>query len=151
GEIARGININLDTLPLKYTGLNGTELALSESQERMAVVVEAKDAQTFIDYAKIDNLEATIVAEVTADETMTMHWQGNTIVQLDRKFLDTNGVRKQTQVKVGEIEIQNPFKPQSFGKSNFLSLLGELNHASQKGMVELFDSNVGRSTVLSPF
>lgn len=151
GEIARGIKINLDTLPLKYTGLNGTELALSESQERMAVVVESKDAHQFIEFAHKENLEATIVAEVTDDETMTMLWRGNKIVELDRKFLDTNGVRKQTQVLVGEIKDKNPFQANEFSRENFLELIKRLNHTSQKGMVEMFDSSIGRSTVISPF
>lgn len=158
GEIARGVNINLDTLPLKYTGLNGTELALSESQERMAVVVEAKDAEKFIQFAAIENLEATVVADVTEDETMTMWWKGNKIVELDRKFLDTNGVRKLAQATVQNAvpdgrqgEEFNPFASKEFSKDNFIELLKELNHASQKGMVEMFDNNVGRSTVLNAF
>ncbi|SMC84149.1 phosphoribosylformylglycinamidine synthase [Moheibacter sediminis] len=151
GEIARGVNINLDTLPLKYTGLNGTELALSESQERMAVVVESKDAEKFIEFAAIENLEATIVANVTDDETMIMWWKGNKIVELDRKFLDTNGVRKQAQATIQNGEKLNPFESKEFSKENFIQLLKELNHTSQKGMVEMFDNNVGRSTVLNAF
>lgn len=151
GEIARGVNINLDTLPLKYTGLNGTELALSESQERMAVVVEAKDAEKFIRFADIENLEATVVADVTADETMTMWWKGDKIVEIDREFLDTNGVRKQAQVAVQMGEDLNPFASKSFSKESFIQLFKELNHTSQKGMVEMFDNNIGRSTVLNSF
>lgn len=151
GEIARGVNINLDTLPLKYTGLNGTELALSESQERMAVVVEAKDAEKFIRFAQIENLEATVVADVTADETMTMWWKGNKIVEIERQFLDTNGVRKQAQVAVQSGEESDPFASKSFSKESFIQLFKELNHTSQKGMVEMFDNNIGRSTVLNSF
>lgn len=151
GEIARGVNINLDTLPLKYTGLNGTELALSESQERMAVVVEAKDAEKFIQFSEIENLEATVVADVTDNDTMTMWWKGDKIVELDRKFLDTNGVRKQAQASVENGEELNPFAAKEFSKENFLQLLKELNHTSQKGMVEMFDNNIGRSTVLNSF
>lgn len=151
GEIARGVNIDLDTLPLKYTGLNGTELALSESQERMAVVVEAKDAKKFIKFAQVENLEATIVADVTGDDTMTMSWKGNKIVELDREFLDTNGVRKQAQATVENGEELNPFASKEFSKENFIQLLKELNHTSQKGMVEMFDNNVGRSTILNAF
>lgn len=151
GEIARGVNINLDTLPLKYTGLNGTELALSESQERMAVVVEAKDAEKFIQFAQVENLEATVVADVTSDETMTMSWKGNKIVELDRKFLDTNGVRKQAKATIQNGENLNPFESKAFSKENFIQLLKELNHTSQKGMVEMFDNNVGRSTILNAF
>lgn len=149
GEIARGVNIDLDALPLKYTGLNGTELALSESQERMAVVVEAGDAEKFIQSAKAENLEATVVAGVTADETMTMWWKGDKIVELDRKFLDTNGVRKQARATIENGEDLDPFAAKEFSKENLLQLLKKLNHASQKGMVEMFDNNVGRSTVLN--
>lgn len=151
GEIARGVNINLDTLPLKYTGLNGTELALSESQERMAVVVESHDADKFIRFAQIENLEATVVADVTSNETMTMWWKGKKIVELDRKFLDTNGVRKQAKATVETGENLNPFASKEFSKENFIQLLKELNHTSQKGMVEMFDNNIGRSTVLNSF
>jgi len=151
GEIARGVNINLDTLPLKYTGLNGTELALSESQERMAVVVESHDADKFIRFAQIENLEATVVADVTSNETMTMWWKGEKIVELDRKFLDTNGVRKQAKATVENGENLNPFASKEFSKENFIQLLKELNHTSQKGMVEMFDNNIGRSTVLNSF
>lgn len=151
GEIARGVNINLDNLPLKYLGLNGTEIALSESQERMAVVVEAKDVEKFIAFSQVENLEATMVADVTADETMTMWWKGNKIVELDRKFLDTNGVRKQAQAQVEKGEEINPFEAKEFNKENFIQLLKELNHASQKGMVEIFDNNVGRSTILNAY
>lgn len=151
GEIARGVNVNLDTLPLKYLGLNGTEIALSESQERMAVVVEAKDVDKFIKFAQVENLEATMVAEVTGDDTMTMWWKGNKIVELDRKFLDTNGVRKQAQAKVEKGEEINPFEAKEFNKENFFQLLKDLNHTSQKGMVEMFDNNVGRSTILNAY
>src|SRR5690606_1863067 len=136
---------------LKYTGLNGTELALSESQERMAVVVEAKDAEKFIRFAQIENLEATVVADVTADETMTMWWKGNKIVEIERQFLDTNGVRKQAQVAVQSGEESDPFASKSFSKESFIQLFKELNHTSQKGMVEMFDNNIGRSTVLNSF
>lgn len=152
GEIARGVNINLDTVPLKYTGLNGTEIALSESQERMAVVVESKDAQKFIEYAQIENLEATIVADVTKEEVMQIWWKGNKIVELDRKFLDTNGVRKQSKAVVEDGDDFNPFiEFKNFTKENFIKQLAALNHASQKGLIEMFDNNVGRSTVLNAF
>lgn len=151
GEIARGVNINLDTVPLKYMGLNGTEIALSESQERMAVVVEAKDAEKFIQFAHIENLEATVVANVTADDVMTITWKGEKIVELDRKFLDTNGVRKQAHATVVNGEDLNPFSLKEFSKEKFIQLVQELNHASQKGMVEMFDNNVGRGTILNSF
>ncbi|MEG0188528.1 MAG: AIR synthase-related protein, partial [Algoriella sp.] len=151
GEIARGINVNLDLVPLKYAGLNGTELAISESQERMAVAVEAKDVETFIALAKEENLDATCVADVTGDDTMTLVWKGTKIVELDRKFLDTNGVRKQSQVEITDEEYTNPFNNKPFNKESFVAMMQELNHASQKGMVELFDNNVGRSTILNAF
>lgn len=152
GEIARGVNIDLDTVPLKYTGLNGTEIALSESQERMAVVVEAKDVDKFIEFAKSENLEATVVADVTADEAMRMWWKGNKIVELDRKFLDTNGVRKRAEAKVENGDDFNPFiEFKNFTKENYIKQLAALNHASQKGLIEMFDNNVGRSTVLNAF
>jgi len=151
GEIARGIKVNLDLVPLKYAGLNGTELAISESQERMAVAVEAKDVETFIALAKEENLDATCVAEVTADDMMTLVWKGINIVELDRKFLDTNGVRKQTKVEVTDEEYNNPFENKPFNKETFITMMQELNNASQKGMVELFDNNVGRSTILNSF
>ncbi|SUP54633.1 Phosphoribosylformylglycinamidine synthase 2 [Weeksella virosa] len=151
GEIARGIYIDLDKVPLKYAGLNGTELAISESQERMAVAVEAKDVDTFIALAKEENLDATCVADVTDDETMTLVWRGKKIVEIDRKFLDTNGVRKQAKVIVTDEEYPNPFEQKEFNKEQFIQMMQELNHASQKGMVEMFDNNVGRSTVLNAF
>lgn len=151
GEIARGVHIDLDTVPLKYSGLNGTEIALSESQERMAVVVEAKDADAFIEFAQKENLEATIVADVTSDDIMTLTWRGNNIVELDRKFLDTNGVRKQAKATVENGEVLNPFSAKEFSKEKFIQLVQELNHASQKGMVEMFDNNVGRGTILNSF
>ncbi|WP_313580372.1 phosphoribosylformylglycinamidine synthase [Chishuiella sp.] len=151
GEIARGINVDLDKVPLKYAGLNGTELAISESQERMAVAVEAKDVDTFIALAKEENLEATCVAEVTADDTMTLVWKGTKIVELDRKFLDTNGVRKQAKIEVTDENYTNPFENKSFDRNEFIAMMQELNHASQKGMVEMFDNNVGRSTILNAF
>jgi len=151
GEIARGINVDLDKVPLKYAGLNGTELAISESQERMAVAVEAKDVDLFIALAKEENLQATCVADVTDDETMTLVWKGTKIVELDRKFLDTNGVRKQAKVEVADEEYTNPFENKPFNKNEFIAMMQELNHASQKGMVEMFDNNVGRSTILNAF
>ena len=151
GEIARGIHIDLNQIPVKYIGLNGTELALSESQERMAVVVEKKDEEKFKAFAKEENLEATTVASVTDDETMTMTWNGETIVKLDRAFLDTNGVRKKMEAVVNFSDSPFPFQPKPLSRENVLALLSELNHASQKGLVEHFDSHIGRSTVLMPF
>ncbi|TXH54765.1 MAG: phosphoribosylformylglycinamidine synthase [Bacteroidia bacterium] len=151
GEIARGVRVNLDAVPLKYTGLNGTEIALSESQERMAVVIEAENVDKFIALAQVENLEATLVADVTDDDIMTMWWKDQKIVELDRKFLDTNGVRKQAQATVTDGETLTPFAAKEFSKENFIQLVTALNHASQKGMVEMFDNNVGRSTILNAF
>lgn len=151
GEIARGVNIDLDKVPLKYDGLNGSEIALSESQERMAIVVEAKNVARFKALAEEENLEATVVAEVTSDDVMTVTWRGDTIVELDRKFLDTNGVRKQMTARVEDGEGQNPFESKAFSKESFIELMKSLNHASQKGLGEIFDDNVGRGTVLKPF
>ncbi len=151
GEIARGINIDLDKVPLKYAGLNGTELAISESQERMAVAVDAKDVERFIELAKAENLLASCVADVTADEKMILTWKGTKIVELDRSFLDTNGVSKSAKVEVVTEKYSNPFENKAFTKEAFIEMMQSLNHASQKGMVELFDNNVGRSTVLNAF
>ena len=151
GEIARGVRIDLDRIPVKYIGLNGTELALSESQERMAIVLEKKDEEKFKAFAEEENLEATTVATVTNGNTMTMRWKGKTIVELDRAFLDTNGIRKQTQVVIDFKDLAFPFEPKPLSKKNLLTLLSNLNSTSQKGLVEHFDSNIGRSTVLMPF
>ncbi len=152
GEISDGVQIDLDVIPTKYKGLNGTELAISESQERMAVVVEEKDVKHFIQLAEKENLEAVVVAEVTDDHHVSVLWRGEKIVHLDRNFLNTNGVRKQTQLQVVDTDnVANPFENKSFTKETYLQLLQDLNHTSQKGLVEMFDCNVGRSTVLAPF
>ena len=151
GEIARGVHIDLDQIPVKYIGLSATELALSESQERMAVVVEKKDEQTFKSLAKEENLEATTIARVTQDEAMSMVWKGKTIVELDRSFLDTNGPIKKAEVIIDFKETPFPFESKSFSKKKVINLLKRLNHASQKGLVEHFDSHIGRGTVLMPF
>ncbi len=152
GEISDGVQINLDVIPTKYKGLNGTELAISESQERMAVVVETHDVQQFIELAEKENLEAIEVAEVTDDNHVSVLWRGEKIVHLDRNFLNTNGVRKQTALKVIDSKnVLNPFESKAFTRENYLKLLQDLNHTSQKGLIEMFDCNVGRSTVLAPF
>jgi phosphoribosylformylglycinamidine synthase len=150
GEIADSLNINLDKLPTKYAGLNGTELAISESQERMAVVVEAKDVETFIAYASQENLLAVEVAEVTDSGRMQIFWRGEMIVDLDREFLDTAGTQKTMHVKAvsnSYVETQaiTPLTDDQFKKE-----LSQLNVASQKGLIENFDSHVGRTTVLMP-
>jgi len=150
GEIADSLNINLDKLPTKYAGLNGTELAISESQERMAVVVEAKDVETFIAYASQENLLAVEVAEVTDSGRMQIFWRGEMIVDLDREFLDTAGTQKTMHAKAvsnSYVETQaiTPLTNDQFKKE-----LSQLNVASQKGLIENFDSHVGRTTVLMP-
>jgi phosphoribosylformylglycinamidine synthase len=150
GEIADSLHINLDKLPTKYAGLNGTELAISESQERMAVVVEAKDVDAFIDYAAQENLLAVEVAEVTDSGRMQIFWRGNKIVDLDREFLDTAGTLKSTAAKsvsesYAEAQVITPLTNEQFKKT-----LADLNVASQKGLIENFDSHVGRTTVLMP-
>jgi len=152
GEISDGVRINLDAIPTKYKGLNGTELAISESQERIAVVLEEKDVSRFISFSAEENLEAIEVAEVTDDERIKMFWRGKKIVDLERSFVNTHGVRKQTKVIIADTNNKpSPFENRPFTKKHFFDLLKELNHCSQKGLVEMFDSSVGRSTVLAPF
>ncbi|NMA67313.1 MAG: phosphoribosylformylglycinamidine synthase [Clostridiaceae bacterium] len=160
GELADGLDINLDTVPTKYDGLNGTELAISESQERMAVVVSSTDADSFIDEAKAENLEATPVAVVTDTGRLRMKWRGRTIVDLSRDFLDTNGVKQIASVKVTGTEFKgNPLQNidkdiadiKNDHKNAWIKNLERLNVCSQKGLVEQFDSTIGGGTVLMPF
>ena len=150
GELADGLEINLNAVPKKYDGLDGTELAISESQERMAVVVEEKDAEKFIELAGKENLEATIVATVTESPRLVMHWNGATIVDISREFLNSNGAEKHIDATTA--------KPQKYDKEvkgnftdNYLSLAGDLNVCSKKGLSERFDSTIGAGTVLMPF
>ena len=156
GELADGLTIDLDAVPLKYPGLNGTEIALSESQERMAVVVEAQDAAVFIDLARCENLEATIVAQVTEEPRLVMTWRGQMIVNLERSFIDTNGAAQKTSAVVDLPEADaNPavsvaVKGESFAE-RLKTVLSDLNQCSQKGLVEMFDSTVGSGTVLMPY
>ena len=150
GELADGLNINLDKVPKKYDGLDGTELAISESQERMAVVVEAKDVDKFIALATEENLEATVVATVTDDARLKMTWKGNTIVDISREFLNSNGAEKKTPVKVVKQELQEKEIPASF-KEGMVKLAGDLNVCSKRGLSERFDSTIGAGTVLMPF
>ena len=152
GELAEGLNINLDLVPKKYEGLDGTELAISESQERMAVVIDKNDADKFIKYSNEENLEATIVAEVTDDRRLKMFWRGKDIVNISRDFLDTNGAKQYTDVCV----VQPGDKPAVVEnsqdlKKQWLDNLSSLNVACQKGLVERFDSTIGAGTVLMPF
>ena len=150
GEIADSLEINLDILPLKYEGLNGTELAISESQERMAVVIEAKDKEQFIRFCEKENIKAVEVAKVTDSGRMQMFWQGNKIVDLSREFLDTNGCAKKQHAEVSHLQtIDNQVL--NFNEENLLKILSSKNVASQKGLVEMFDASVGGTSVAMPF
>lgn len=153
GELAPGIDIDLDVVPVKYRGLNGTELAISESQERMAVVIEADQFEAFRELAYQENLDATKVAVVTDDNRLVMHCKGETIVDISRTFLDTNGVRQHQNVTITASEQdENPFHhEEACTKENLLDNLAKENTASQKGLVEMFDSTIGKSTVLMPY
>lgn len=150
GELSDSLEINLDNVRTKYDGLNGTELAISESQERMSVVIEAKDFDTFIEYCHSENLEAYKIADITDTGKLVMKWRGKTIVELDRKFLDTNGVRQRTNVLV---EAASPFKNRVVNgnlKKNVIDHMHDLNISTNKGMIEMFDATVGAGTVLMP-
>lgn len=149
GEIADSLEVNLDVLPLKYEGLNGTELAISESQERMAVVVEPKDKEQFIKFCEAENIVAVEVAKVTDSGRMQMFWKGDKIVDLSREFLDTNGCSKSQEVKITHLnEVKE--ETQVFNEENFLKILADKNVASQKGLLEMFDSSIGATTVAMP-
>jgi len=151
GELAEGLKINLDAVRKKYEGLDGTELAISESQERMAVVLNPADVEKFIKFADAENLEAYEVAEVTADEKLVMTWRGNEIVNIGRKFFDTNGVKQHIKVKVTSVEKYVRQKLPKDIKTAWMENLQKLNVCSQKGLVERFDSTIGASTILMPF
>ena len=158
GELAPGLVINLDKVPKKYEGLDGTELAISESQERMAVVIAAKDLKAFMDAADEENLEATVVAEVSKDPRLVMYWRGEKIVDLSRAFLDTNGISQKADVEVEAITAPSPFDeiPEqvqglSSIKDRWLRNLDRLNVCSQEGLGERFDGTIGRGTVIMPF
>lgn len=149
GELADGLYIHLDVVPVKYEGLDGTELAISESQERMAVCIEAKDFEAFKKECEKENLEAIQVAEVTEEPKLIMEFQGKVILDLDRSFLDTNGVRAHQDVEVANSEYSdNPFENQD---EHLLEVLNQPNVASQIGLAEMFDASIGKSTVLMPF
>lgn len=150
GEIADSLEINLDILPLKYEGLNGTELAISESQERMAVVIEAADKEKFISFCEKENIKAVEVAKVTDSGRMQMFWQNQKIVDLSREFLDTNGCAKKQHAEVSHLQSVEQ-KNMPFNEQNFLKLLSSKNVASQKGLAEMFDASVGGTTVAMPF
>ena len=150
GELADGLNIDLNAVPKKYDGLDGTELAISESQERMAVVVAKEDVDRFIELANSENLEATVVAAVKADPRLTMTWNGKQIVDLSREFLNSNGAQKHIDIAVT--------KPQEYKRevgsgfaSEYKKLVDDLNICSKRGLSERFDSTIGAGTVLMPF
>ena len=154
GELAPGLTVDLDKVPLKYAGLDGTEIAISESQERMACVLDPKDVDAFLRYAEEENLEATPVAVVTAEPRLVLNWRGKAIVDLSRAFLDTNGAHLTAEV---EVELpkrsENPFG-YAVGESvrdKWLNVLGDLNVCSQKGLVEMFDASIGAGTVTMPY
>ena len=153
GELADGLEIDLDKVPLKYQGLNGTEIAISESQERMAVVVSPEDVDAFVEECNKENIDAVVVATVTEKPNLVMHWNGETIVDLERRFLDTNGVRVVVDAKVVDKDVKLPEERQTFAdtlEADTLAVLSDLNHASQKGLQTIFDCSVGRSTVNHP-
>ena len=154
GELAAGLQIDLDKVPKKYAGLDGTEIAISESQERMAVVVDPKDVKEFLEYAAQENLEAVEVAVVTESPRLVMHWRGKTIVDISRAFLDTNGAHQEAEVFV---EVPNRegslFAREDVGdvREKWLSVLSDLNGCSQKGLVERFDGSIGAGSVFMPY
>ena len=153
GELAEGLRVDLDKVPKKYAGLDGTEIAISESQERMAVVVDPKDVGTFLDYAKEENLEATEVAIVTETPRLVLVWRGKEIVNISRAFLDTNGAHQETDVEVeipgreGSLFVREDVADV---KEKWLSMLADLNVCSQKGLVETFDGSIGAGSVFMP-
>ena len=152
GELSDGLDINLDLVPKKYEGLDGTELAISESQERMAVVVEEKDVEKFISFANEENLEAVVVAKVTDDRRLKMKWRGKEIVDLSRDFLDTNGATQNMDILVKMPSQKTEEKEDLTNiKEKWLNNLKDLNVCSQKGLSEMFDSTIGSGTVLMPF
>ena len=153
GELADGLRVELDKVPKKYAGLDGTEIAISESQERMAVVVDPKDVDEFMSYAKEENLEATKVAVVMEEPRLVLIWRGKEIVNLSRAFLDTNGAHQETNVEVEMPEQEGSlFRRNEIGdvRAAWLNTLGDLNVCSQKGLVEMFDGSIGAGSVFMP-
>ena len=163
GELADGLRVELDKVPKKYAGLDGTEIAISESQERMAVVVAPEDVEQFLAYAKEENLEAVAVAVVTEEPRLVLEWRGKEVVNISRAFLNTNGAHQETTVAVDipvkeenffeKIEIKNVAESleQKDVKSAWLNMLADLNVCSQKGLVEMFDGSIGAGSVLMPY
>ena len=157
GELAAGLHINLDKVPKKYAGLDGTEIAISESQERMAIVVDRKDVAAMLKFADEENLEAVVVAEVTKEPRLVMEWRGKEIVNISRAFIDTNGARSEAKARVKAPAPDRFYENHSRefeGKSlkeAWLSVLNDLNACGKKGLVERFDSSIGAATVTMPF
>ena len=154
GELADGLRVDLDKVPKKYEGLDGTELSISESQERMAVVVDPKDVKEFLAYSAEENLEAVEVAVVTKEPRLVLNWRGKDIVNISRAFLDTNGAHQETCVEVEmPVEEENVLTPVEVEdvRASWLKVLGDLNECSQKGLVERFDSSIGAGTVTMPY
>ena len=154
GELAAGLDIYLDRVPTKYSGLNSTELAISESQERMAVVIEEKDKEDFIKYCHSESIEVTHVANVTDTNRLKMFYNGEMIVNLSREFIDSAGAKHYTKIRVAAVEDKNPFSREVEGatlKEKVENNLKDDNVVSQRGMIEMFDSTIGASTVLMPF
>lgn len=154
GELTDGLDIYLDRVPVKYNGLNATELAISESQERMSVVVEAKDEVEFMEYCHSENIEVTHVADVTDTERMRMFYGDKIVADLQRKFIDSAGAKHFAKAKIAAVEEKNPFCRKVEGetlKEKLLNNLSDANVVSQKGLIEMFDSSIGRSTVLMPY
>ena len=156
GELTPGLQINLDKVPKKYAGLDGTEIAISESQERMAVVVDPKDVDEFMKYANEENLEAVVVAVVTEEPRLVLNWRGKEVVNISRAFLDTNGAHQETEVlvdipnKEGNV-LEREEKAPADTKAAWLSMLADLNTCSQKGLVEMFDGSIGAGSVFMPY
>lgn len=154
GELAAGLQIDLDRVPKKYAGLDGTEIAISESQERMAVVVDPKDVEQFLAYAAEENLEAVTVATVTESPRLVMNWRGKTIVDISRAFLDTNGAHQEADVTLEVPGREGSlFERREVGdvKKEWLTMLSGLNVCSQKGLVERFDGSIGAGSVFMPY
>ena len=150
GELADGLEIDLNAVPKKYEGLDGTELAISESQERMAVVIEKENIDNFLNLAKQENLQAVVVAKVKAEPRLTMHWNGNTIVDLSREFLNSNGAEKHIEIEAVAPSVISNNIDGTFSE-NYKALADDLNICSKRGLSEQFDSTIGAGTVLMPF
>ena len=152
GELADGVEINLDAMPVKYNGLTGTELAVSESQERMAVVVAECDLESLLRHSEAENIEASVVAKVTESKRLAMVWRGKKIVDIDRDFLDTNGAERYSGVIIPDRTSVKDVENSTLSlKDRLMELAADLNYCSQKGLVEIFDSTIGASSVLVPF